>query len=45
MSYCYICFVCHELIDPEIADIHSLPNGEDCHEACCFVCNNTVINN
>lgn len=34
----YWCGVCHEQIDPEAGDIHSLPNGEDCHADCCKEC-------
>lgn len=34
----YVCAVCGEAIDPEL-DIHSTPDGEDCHPDCCPVCN------
>jgi hypothetical protein len=34
----YWCGVCLEQIDPAEGDIHSLPNGEDCHAECCPEC-------
>ncbi len=33
----YVCAACGEEIDPEL-DIHSTPDGEDCHPDCCPVC-------
>lgn len=33
----YLCGVCEEVIDPA-EEIHSLPNGEDCHAGCCPQC-------
>jgi hypothetical protein len=44
MANGYVCFVCCKDIDPETEDVHSLPTGEDCHAACCSVCNPAIFN-
>ena len=38
----YFCAVCHQyIVGDDIADMHSTPDGEDCHAECCPACNKT----
>jgi len=39
------CPVCGEMMafdDDEDIDLHSMPDGEDCHAECCPICNEEV---